>query len=485
MFAASNVFLDFNLPNATTWFYFSLLLAVALFFKFGRLLSVRNLDVPTLFFVVPGLLMVQHARNNVAPPTQAQAAVAADSVSQMFAPALGGAALPFEPVVLALHPAVTQSAALNWTFLGYLSILLGSGYFFFRCLMDLTLVQRPALSPNLTLGGSIWLAAALFVCLATVAFRQPEPGRLPDPALTGANAPVAVQKVGPESAPLALARESLTDYTWLLRSVAVFCHLLVVVGLALIGRFHFQDTASGMAAATFYLILPYTGLFVGQAHHVWPMALIVWAVLFYRYPTVAGTLLGVAGATSYFPALIVPLWASFYWRRGAGRFLLAALVSAAICLSVTGVILWYQGELENSLEQAFRHGAWQPWQAPPPGTEGFWTGLHWVYRIPLFIAFVAFVLVTPFWPMPKNLAQVLALSAAVIVGIQFWYANQGGVYVLWYLPLLLLLVFRPNLEDRRPPLLDAETDWAARLVRSIGGFVRWIVHRPQPEKAVK
>ena len=34
------IFFDFNLPNGTTWFYFSLLLAVALFFKFSRVLSV-------------------------------------------------------------------------------------------------------------------------------------------------------------------------------------------------------------------------------------------------------------------------------------------------------------------------------------------------------------------------------------------------------------------------------------------------------------
>ena len=38
-------FLDFNLPNATTWFFFSFLLAMALFFKYSRLLSVRNVDV--------------------------------------------------------------------------------------------------------------------------------------------------------------------------------------------------------------------------------------------------------------------------------------------------------------------------------------------------------------------------------------------------------------------------------------------------------
>src|SRR5436190_3608390 len=62
MFASPTVFLEFNLPNATTWFYFSFLLAVALFFKFGRVLSIRNWDVVTLFLLVPGLLLVQAAR---------------------------------------------------------------------------------------------------------------------------------------------------------------------------------------------------------------------------------------------------------------------------------------------------------------------------------------------------------------------------------------------------------------------------------------
>ena len=41
----SSILQNFWLPNATTWFYFSVLLAVALFFKFSRLLSVRNWDV--------------------------------------------------------------------------------------------------------------------------------------------------------------------------------------------------------------------------------------------------------------------------------------------------------------------------------------------------------------------------------------------------------------------------------------------------------
>ena len=43
------VFFEFTLPNATTWSLFSLLLAVALFFKFSRLLSMRNLDADFMF----------------------------------------------------------------------------------------------------------------------------------------------------------------------------------------------------------------------------------------------------------------------------------------------------------------------------------------------------------------------------------------------------------------------------------------------------
>src|SRR3984957_14610786 len=93
-----SIFLDFNAPNATTWFYFSALLAVALFFKFSRLLSVRNLDVILLFLSVPGLLLLS-------------------------------------------DPSGTTRR------LGYIWLVAASGYYFVRCLVDLALVRRPVLSP--------------------------------------------------------------------------------------------------------------------------------------------------------------------------------------------------------------------------------------------------------------------------------------------------------------------------------------------------
>src|SRR6202165_6080534 len=58
MMPLATIFTETNLPNAVTWFYFSGLLAMALFFKFSRLLSIRNWDVLTLFLLMPGLLLL-------------------------------------------------------------------------------------------------------------------------------------------------------------------------------------------------------------------------------------------------------------------------------------------------------------------------------------------------------------------------------------------------------------------------------------------
>ena len=87
----------------------------------------------------------------------------------------------------------------------------------------------------------------------------------------------------------------------------------------------------------------------------------------------------------------------------------------------------------------------------------------------------------------RNLVHARAVratqvSAAVLIGLQFWYAYQGGTYVLWYLPYFLLLMFRPNLSERRPLPLQPETDWLMRWGRALGRFVGWLFKAPEPVK---
>jgi hypothetical protein len=230
-----------------------------------------------------------------------------------------------------------------------------------------------------------------------------------------------------------------------------------------------------MAMATFYLLLPYTGMLVGQAVHAWPGALLVWAIATYRYPMLTGTLLGLATGTSVFPLLLVPAWVSFYSGRGAGRFLVAWGVALGLCIANLTLNLG-DTDLQDPLS------AWLPWRVP--ATEGFWFGVHSAYRLPVFIAYFAFVLATAVWPSPKNLAQLLALSAAIIAGLQLWYGDQGGTYVLWYAPVLLMLAFRPNLQDQRPAPILPETDWLARSRRWLVRMARRLARLPEPAQSV-
>jgi hypothetical protein len=480
MSVLASIFFDFNLPNATTWFYFSLLLAVALFFKFTRLLSVRNWDIVTLFLLVPGLLLIQESRWLQA-RRAACTVVAGSQVVLPGASALGTAG------TLAGGSTLASASPERLLWFGFLWLLCGSAYLLLRCLVDLALVRRPALTPNLNLSGLLWLGAALFICLTAVALRKPF---VPQGAVGKRSAAVKEIQRLPED----LLNQEITTGDgngatefWVERTSAILCHLAIATALALIGWRHFQDAHAGIAAATFYLLLPYTAYHVEQVHHVLPTAFLLWAVAAYKRPSLAGVLLGLGAGTGYFPAFLFPAWFSFYWRRGAGRFAVSFALASGLCLAIIAGILWSEGDLARRIHSALSLSDWQPWIQPSLDTTGFWTGIRWAwaYRMPVFVAYIAFVAWTLFWPWPKNLAHLLALSAAILIGIQFWFADQGGVYLLWYLPLLLLLVFRPNLSDREALPLGPKMEWLARLRRNLGRTGAWLLRLPEPMARVR
>lgn len=480
MTTLATIFSDFNLPNGTTWFYFSLLLAVALFFKFTRLLSVRNWDVVTLFLLVPGLLLIQEAY-------ALQAARATRTVAALGQSLLPGTSVFSAAGTLVSARALTQTSPERLLWFGFLWLLCGSVYLLIRCLMDLALVRRPALAPNLNLSGLLWLGAALFICLTAVALRKPFGSQ---GAVGKRSAAVKEIQRLPEdllNQEMAAGESNGNTQFWVERTSAILCHLAIVAALACIGWRHFQDAHAGIAAATFYLLLPYTAYYVEQVHHVLPTALLIWAVAAYKRPCAAGLLLGLAAGTGYFPVFLFPAWLGFFWGRGAGRFAASFVLAGGLCLAAIAGILWAEGDLALRIQSTLSLSDWQPWIQPGPETIGFWTGVRWAwaYRMPVFVAYVGFVATTLFWPWPKNLAHLLALSAAVLIGIQFWFADQGGVYLLWYLPLLLLLVFRPNLADREAVPLPPEGDWLRRLRRQFGRTAARLLRLPEPMARVR
>jgi hypothetical protein len=197
-----------------------------------------------------------------------------------------------------------------------------------------------------------------------------------------------------------------------------------------------------------YLMLPYTAQKTGDPYHVLAPALLVWVLVTYRQPLVSGLLMGLLIGTYYYPVALLPLWLSFYWKRGLVRFTTGVLVSIAVLVGTLIVLaLSYDtlAELPDQLRQMFGFAI--------PKLEylgGFWHSKFTspYYRIPVLAAFIAMAGSFALWPAQKNFGTLLSCSAAVMLGAQFWHGHGGGLFIGWYLPPLLLTIFRPNLEDR-------------------------------------
>ena len=404
--------------NPTTWAYLSSMLIVGVYFKFGRFWSVRNLDLITLIGFVPGLLLLYHGLKK-----QSEGAGQLGHSLEEF---------------------------------GFIWLFAVGAFFLIRLLLDTLMVRRPLLEPNLSAGGLTFSCVSLVVFLmANVVTterserledvlvqveQQPGPGYPAFYRFAGfcENGSASAEKASPSKTVRPARFREVTR-----RAVAVFAHLALLVAVVLIGFRHFDNIHTGVAVASLYLLFFYTSQMVGRVDHVVPAALLVWALASYRLPVLAGILIGLAGGLVYYPLFLLPLWCGFYWRRGLIRF--AVGTAGALVLLVILLLLVRQQGDSFSGQLALMFGCINPLSVP---LHGFWQSHEPVFRMPVLAAFVALCGSLALWPAQKNFGTLLSCSAAVMLGTQFWQAYQGGLYVAWYLPLLLLTIFRPNLEDR-------------------------------------
>jgi hypothetical protein len=196
----------------------------------------------------------------------------------------------------------------------------------------------------------------------------------------------------------------------------------------------------------FYLLVPYTGEMGGHVHHVLPGALLVWALLCYRKPFLAGLFLSLAFCI-YYPLFLLPLWIGFYWQRGLPKMLVGVVVGWSILIA--GLVLTQRPETGDVILQIKRmHGFLMP-EMDRDVLKGMWQ-LHWVpsYRITFIAFFFMMSIMFAIWPAKKNLATLISCTAALLLATRFWNGGGGGLYLGWSLPLIILIMFRPNLEDR-------------------------------------
>jgi hypothetical protein len=125
----SDILFHYEKVNPTSWAYLSSLLMLALFFKFNRVFSVRNLDLFLLILLAPGLLLVQYSYEN-------------EGISEN---------------------------ALQMQKLGFEWLFAVGGILMLRLLFDSAMVRRPLLEPNLNAAGLAFLGSSLlFFLMANV-----------------------------------------------------------------------------------------------------------------------------------------------------------------------------------------------------------------------------------------------------------------------------------------------------------------------------
>lgn len=422
--------------SQTAWLYLSSMLIIAAFYRFRRLWSLRNFDLLILLSLSPGVLMVRH-----------------DAGSSV----------------------------------GYTFLFLSTALWAARLFMDRYYTKRSRIDPNINLPGMAFLGVCAFAFLMTEAATRPvdqnavttvikgekifkavtDPGNvnntpeiLPvtaDPSREEKEASVP-EEAGP-TAPLLAMPVMITSRLFTDRSgssvrfgiveqtaariLAILAHIAIICGLYWIGSRHFHDKTQGIAMATLYLLMPCTSFVVCEVNQVLPCAFIIWAIASYTRPLLAGILMGFACGSMFFPVFLLPIWSSFFgWKRSLWFFcgvgIVAAILAGAIAL-ITPDSYTFTQQTINRIDLrllSFEGG---------PAEQGFWNTFHPAYRIPVMVAFALLVITLTVWPWKKTLEVLLSYNAAIVVFTQFWYPQLGGVYVLWYLPLLILVIFRPRL----------------------------------------
>ncbi|MDR1485490.1 MAG: DUF2029 domain-containing protein [Planctomycetaceae bacterium] len=487
----------------TTWFYVSTLIILTIFFKFNRVISVRNLDLSLLVLLSPGLIFL----------------------------------------------------AMDDSEFGYIWLFAVNGFFLIRLCFDTVMVRRPLLEPNLAPGALTFACFFLFLFILAaltvnrgnkidtirtarlehilttrnldkgigmnpsslsipykelpnmppgfrpfISFSEhanlasvPQPKvraellknkadfsnwgqifiaindtlnnhpsvnnpkkstplptpNIPQVKLTPPPKPVLLSE--PEIEPvekIPLAEQWILPPTlgqmFFFIVVPVAAQFMIVLGFLFIGHSHFGNIRTGAACATLYMLLPYTNQMVGRIDHIVPAALIVWAVAMYRRPLSAGLCIGSAAALVFYPICLVPLWGSFYWRKGWVRFLIgtsAAILVFMLLLLCSPASL---GTYHEQLMHLFGKSSLRVFSS----ADGFWSYHDVIYRVPLLACYFAVCFGMLLWPIHKHLATLISCSAIIMIGTQFWQLHQGGLYIAWYIPLLILTIFRPNLEDK-------------------------------------
>jgi Glycosyltransferase family 87 len=167
-------------------------------------------------------------------------------------------------------------------------------------------------------------------------------------------------------------------------------------------------------------------------------AALIWGLVLFRHPLGRGLMLGLALASKFGPAVLLPLWSRRPFPRGGGglRELLAYAAGLAGAVLLTGWVLLLDG-LDGVRAFWSRTIGYQLDRDSPFSIWGQHPGLR-PLQIALMVVVALAALAVLRWPRRLDLLTMAALSGALMIGIELTVTHWFYLYIPWFLPFALL-----------------------------------------------
>jgi hypothetical protein len=220
-------------------------------------------------------------------------------------------------------------------------------------------------------------------------------------------------------------------------AAAVAFDLACVVGMWLVGN-RLGGRALAVLLAYLWAACPFTLLVENSgANDALVAALVLAAFLCLRRPVARGALVMAAGLTKFAPLGLVPLFALY------GRNRVRSLVAAV----GTGALVMLPVALGPGLERFWdRTLGFQSERSSPFSIWGLYGGLD-PAQAALTAAAAVLAVAVAFVPRVRDEVTVAALGAAVLIALQITVTHWFYLYLVWFLPLLLIaLLARPGIK---------------------------------------
>ena len=218
---------------------------------------------------------------------------------------------------------------------------------------------------------------------------------------------------------------------------ATLFDILCIAGLLVLG-WRIAGMRMGIGLALAWSAFPFTAFALStNSNDSLVAATLIWGLVVARHPVGRGLMLGLALATKFAPAILLPLWSRRPFPRPApGRQLLPFAGGLALGAVLTGWVLLLDG---GDGVSAFwsRTIGYQLGRDSPFSIWGQNPGLRPV-QIGLMVIVAIAALAVLRWPRRLDMLTMTALSGALLIGIELTLTHWFYLYIPWFLPFALI-----------------------------------------------